>query len=90
MDEPVANKFKQDFWEYLQAHMDEEIAAIVRCQKLDQTVVDSACAGGLEVDRELQLIKSLAVRGTGAALIHVARQPWALHIESDQAVHTSE
>lgn len=65
------------------------VAAIVRADRLDRAYVTEAEALGLTVNRQLRLIRGLAVEGQASALLKLAEAPWVLRIEPDQPVHTT-
>ncbi len=80
------DKFPPTFWSYLEAHPDEEVAAIVRVQALSPEVESAAVAAGCHIRRRLTLLPSLAVRATGRALMALADHPLVVRIEPDQDV----
>lgn len=83
------SKFSPAFESALRDRPQAEVAAIVRCDRLDPDHVAEAESLGLTVSRQLRLIRGLAVAGPAAALLELAAAPWALSIEPDQPVHTT-
>lgn len=84
----LSNKIASDYLTHLQANPDAQTAAIVRCDALDAGYIAEAESRGLSVNRQLKLIRGLAVEGRAGDILALAEAPWVLSIEPDQPVHT--
>ena len=80
------DKFSPEFWSYLHAHPEDEVAAIVRVHALSPEVEQAAMDAGCRIRRRLRLSPSLAVDATGRALMALAAHPQVARIEPDQDV----
>ncbi len=90
MSTAAARKIHAEFLRYLSRHPHEQVAAIVRCQKLRPDYHDAIQQADLQVLRSLRLIRAYAVQGRAEAIMALASHPWVLHIEPDQPVHTTK
>jgi len=80
------DKFPPEFWSFVQARPEEEVAAIVRVQALSPEVEQAAVDAGCRIRRRLKLIPSLAVDAPGRALMALSDHPQVLRIEPDQDI----
>jgi hypothetical protein len=80
------HKFPPEFWSYLEAHPDDEVAAIVRVRALSPEVEQAVVDAGCRIRHRLTLLPSLAVAAPGRALIALADHPEVTRIEPDQDV----
>lgn len=81
-------KLSRSFLEALQAEPEADIAAIVRCDRLEPDYEAETEAAGLVIKRRLRLVHGLAVQGRAADLLGLASASWVVRIEPDQPVHT--
>ncbi|HEY53813.1 MAG TPA: hypothetical protein G4N94_10180 [Caldilineae bacterium] len=88
MKASVVDKFPPDFLDYLLSNPEAPVAAIVHCQDLHPDYVAAAQTAGLVVERQLRLIRGLAVQGCANDLLKLSEESWALRVEPDQPVHS--
>lgn len=83
-----ADKMSAAFFEYLTGNPEANVVAIVRCQELHPDYVAAAEIAGLAVERQLRLIRGLAVKGCARDLLKLSEESWVLRVEPDESVHT--
>ena len=88
MKNDETGKIPAAFLNYLTENPAASVAAIVRCQELHPDHVAAAELAGLDVERELRLIRGLVVRGCASDLMKLSEESWVLRVEPDEPVHT--
>lgn len=88
MNTSASAKIHADFLRFLRTNPQEQVAAIVRCSRLDPQHEAVLQQSGFRGVRPLRLIKAYAVKGKAEDILALSRQKWVIGIEPDQPVHT--
>jgi hypothetical protein len=86
MPDSPKDKFPPDFWSWLQQHPDDVVHALIRVTALTPEIEAAVRGAACRVYRRVHLIPTLAVEGSGDALMRLAAEPWVQRIEPDQSV----
>jgi hypothetical protein len=86
MPDSPQDKFPPAFWSWLHKHPDATVAAIIRVQALTPEIEATVTEAGCHINRQLQLLPSLAVEAPANALMQLADDPRVQRIEPDQPV----
>jgi hypothetical protein len=69
---------------------DRSFDLLVRVDRVDDSAREAMAQAGLTVRRQIQLLPSFAVTGTGSDALRLLDWDWVQSIEEDQPVHTLE
>ena len=72
----------------LQADPQASVDLIVRTAGDPAEHVERVRAMGLDVRRQFTLLNAIAITGTAADCLRLAKEPWVESVEEDQIVHT--
>jgi hypothetical protein len=84
------SKIEATLLEKLRADPEVQFNLIVRLKGESSQYLTQLEADGIQVRRTLRLLNAVAVRGSGAAALKLATEPWIISIEEDRQVHTME